>query len=180
MHAATAQVAIQALVLYSSVASALGNVGQGNYAAANACLDSLARWRGGSGLAACSVQLPMVGGAGMGQATMDTLAAGGGWSLGLEEYAACLGGVLTQCGVALAPLPLSLHRLGFGAPSRGVERLLSELWMEGQPQRVASAESPSTRLAEELLMMPHPLRQRKSESLVLRVVRELTLSLIHI
>ena len=99
LHAATARTALEALVLYSSAAAALGNVGQANYAAANAALDALATRRHAEGLAASSVQLPMVGGVGMGQATMDALPAAGAWSLGLEEYAACLA-QMVRCGSA--------------------------------------------------------------------------------
>jgi NAD(P)-dependent dehydrogenase (short-subunit alcohol dehydrogenase family) len=42
VHYATARTPLQALVLISSVASALGNVGQASYASANALLDALA------------------------------------------------------------------------------------------------------------------------------------------
>ena len=43
LHAATAIARVQALVLFSLVASTVGNTGQANYAAANASLDALAR-----------------------------------------------------------------------------------------------------------------------------------------
>ena len=57
-------------MLYSSVASLFGNIGQTNYSAANAYLDELARWRVSQGLAAVSVQWPAVSGVGM-AAAMD-------------------------------------------------------------------------------------------------------------
>ena len=65
LHSVLASTPLDFFIMTSSVSGILGTPGQSNYAAANAYLDSLARYRLGSGRAATSVILPMVLGVGV-------------------------------------------------------------------------------------------------------------------
>merc|ERR1712147_294034 len=99
LHSAAAAAPLEAQLLFSSVGAGLGNVGQASYAAANASLDACSRSRRACGGAACSVQWPLVGGAGMGAVALAALAERrvsivGLAGITLEEYAACIGGAL--------------------------------------------------------------------------------------
>merc|ERR1711995_36167 len=93
---AAATAPLETRVLFSSVGSGLGNVGQANYAAGNARLDAHALSQRARGTVACSLQWPLVGGAGMGAAAFAAMGErqvviAGLAGILLEEYAACLG-----------------------------------------------------------------------------------------
>jgi acyl carrier protein len=64
LHQLTQNDPLDHFVLFSSFASVIGNPGQGNYAAANAFLDGLARWRFAKGLPALAVNWGAIGGVG--------------------------------------------------------------------------------------------------------------------
>ena len=90
VHRASAQHQMEAMGLFSSVASTLGNVGQANYAAANAHLDAMAVSRRRLGTASSSLQIPAVHGAGMGAATFDAAQLDAMGGISLDEFAVLL------------------------------------------------------------------------------------------
>jgi acyl transferase domain-containing protein/NADPH:quinone reductase-like Zn-dependent oxidoreductase/SAM-dependent methyltransferase/acyl carrier protein len=64
LHEATREMELDCFVMFSSVSSIFGNPAQGNYAAANAFLDSLAHHRRASGLPALTINWGVLGGEG--------------------------------------------------------------------------------------------------------------------
>jgi len=64
LHEGTHDIALDCFVMFSSISSIFGNPAQGNYAAANAFLDSLAHHRHALGLPALSINWGVLGGEG--------------------------------------------------------------------------------------------------------------------
>ena len=129
LHCTTPTAPLDTLVLFSSVGSGLGNVGQGNYAAGNACLDTYALSQRHQGLAACSLQWPLVGGAGMGAAAFAASAERtivGMAGISLEQYASCLAPQLSA-GVCGGLCVQMVHR-------SDVRELLQDLADRSQPR----------------------------------------------
>jgi acyl transferase domain-containing protein/thioesterase domain-containing protein len=86
---------VDAFVLFSSMACAIGTAGQGNYAAANAALDAIAEDRRARGLAGTSVAWGVWGGGGLVTGQVAARAARGGvTAMPPRAAAAALGRVL--------------------------------------------------------------------------------------
>ena len=189
LHCASAIVPLASRMLFSSVGAGLGNTGQGNYAVANACLDAHARSRRAHGVVACSMQWPLVGGAGMGatvfaamserQVTMTGMA-----GISLEEYAECLSAQLaafTSAALSVQMMHMAdvrgfLKDLADSAQPRFSElaaQVKSDSAKVGSVGRVASSASVSALDPSLVHLNPSQLRAQV-EKAVLRIVRELT------
>ncbi|MBP0451899.1 SDR family NAD(P)-dependent oxidoreductase [Kitasatospora sp. RG8] len=109
LHELTRDLDLKAFVLFSSVAGTLDGAGQGNYAAANAYLDTLARRRRSEGLPALSLAWGLWDtGTGMGgnlsQADVDRIAAAGVLALGEDEGVALFDAALSSDEPVLLPV----------------------------------------------------------------------------
>jgi hypothetical protein len=174
-------------VLFSSVGSGLGNIGQASYATANACLDARSASQRSCGKVACSVQWPLVGGAGMGAAAFAAIGERqvtivGLAGISLEEYASCLGSQLAgTTGVALSVKMAHLSDMqGFlrdvADATQGRFGELVALAERGCVEPVAPTARASLGSGETHLLATSALSQRRThvEVSVLRAVRELT------
>ncbi|MFJ9363894.1 SDR family NAD(P)-dependent oxidoreductase [Nocardia sp. NPDC101769] len=125
LHELTAELPLKAFVLFSSVAGSFGGPGQGNYAAANACLDALAVHRRASGRSGISLAWGLWSSDGgmaaeLGDVDRHRMSRSGLLPLseeqGLALFDAALG--LDTAAVVLARVDLdALRNAGFAAPA---------------------------------------------------------------
>ncbi|WP_206442389.1 type I polyketide synthase [Streptomyces boncukensis] len=161
---------LSAFVLFSSAAGVMGTPGQGNYAAANACLDALAAHRQAQGLPAHSLAWGLWDQASdmtgtMGDEDRSRLARGGVRPLspgeGLELFDAALG--LGRA--ALVPIRLALR--GQSASDPDVPELLYDLVAESSRRRAGSTGDDPRSLRRRLAGLPAEEREQEVRRLVL-------------
>ena len=165
IHVATAGAVFEVLALFSSVASTFGNIGQANYAAANAYLDCLAARRRLFACFASSLQIPVVSNTGMASTVFSAEQLDAAGAISPDMFA-------TYLSISLAPAR--------GATGR-TQALLSSVALEAitPPNLCESAQR--NRISDSIIPTVHasranvhvPLQFAHVEAAVLRVVREL-------
>jgi acyl transferase domain-containing protein len=115
LHELTADLNLSAFVLFSSLSGILGGAGQGNYAAANACLDALATRRRAAGLPATSIAWGAWESGGMTDTLSDAdrrrMARTGVLPMSVEDGVALLDAALRADRAVVAPVRLDLGAL---------------------------------------------------------------------
>ncbi|MEW1724235.1 type I polyketide synthase [Streptomyces sp. NPDC093109] len=141
LHEATRDLGLSAFLLYSSVSGIVGSPGQGNYAAANACLDALARHRTSRGLPALSLAWgPWASGDGMtghlSGADAERISRAGLPPLSADRGLALFDAALARTGATAAPtvVPTALQ-----VSALRDQQALPALWRELVPRTRRSA-----------------------------------------
>jgi acyl transferase domain-containing protein/acyl carrier protein len=147
LHELTQGLGLDHFALFSSVAGLLGSAGQANYAAANACLDGLARHRHERGLHALSISWSVWGAAGMaddlGEADKARLASYGLQPIVPDSGLALLAGLLAEAGPHVAVIPLDWGRFGQALPDWHGRSLLHDLLPPRNPEAASGDSAPA-------------------------------------
>ncbi|MET8542622.1 type I polyketide synthase [Kitasatospora sp. NPDC004799] len=162
LHELTAGLDLDAFVLFSSVAGALGSAGQGNYAAANAYLDALAEQRRADGLPATSLAWGPWAGPGMaadGGAIEQRLRASGIAPLSPEAAVEVLAGAVVRPAAVRVVLDVDWERYATASAAR-TGRLLSGLPEVRRALTAAAAPAAGSSLAARLAGLGEAERQR--------------------
>ncbi|WP_242613841.1 type I polyketide synthase, partial [Herbihabitans rhizosphaerae] len=169
LHELTRELDLAAFVLYSSASSTFGGAGQGNYAAGNAFLDGLARYRHELGLPAISLAWGLWSeDAGMGgrltDADLARMARAGTLPLSAEQGLTLFDSALGSDRPALVPIRLNL------AAMRGRDdapHLLRRVAPAGSRRAIANnGDGSGPSLADRLVAMPEADRNKTLLDLV--------------
>jgi acyl carrier protein len=161
MHLATKDLDLDAFVLLSSTASLLGAPGQGNYAAASAFLDALARHRRALGLPALSIQFGPWSDIGLAAADVERghrVAAQGMQSLAPAEGLAAFDVLVSSGFVEVGVVPLDLRQWLDSHPHLSGSPLLRRLVNEK-----SAARPPQSSIREALFAAPEDDRRSMLE-----------------
>ncbi|MGW3152239.1 type I polyketide synthase, partial [Streptomyces sp. NPDC001177] len=142
LHELTADLGLEAFVLFSSAAGSFDGIGQANYAAANAYLDALAAQRQAQGQPGISIAwglwAPQVGGMGAGLTTtdLDRMARAGVEAIGAGEGTALFDAALAASDSRAHVVPIKLN---LGAWDMDAPALLRDLVRPRAPRAVRAS-----------------------------------------
>jgi acyl transferase domain-containing protein/acyl carrier protein len=170
LHLLTAEMPLDFFVLFSSLASLLNKIGVSNYAAANAFLDGLARYRRSQGLKALSINWGTWGDVGFLTKLDDTTRELWLTAEGVEEMTSQEGIQLFECMLDQSGTQYAAFRIDwphwldyFTSSQKGIPALVAELVdlpalnqkrTGGTPQTTRSTETESVSIADDLQAAP--------------------------
>ena len=177
LHSATQHSPLNFQVLFSSVTALLGSMGQANYAAANAALDSLAAvWQGQGQAGVSSIQWG--GWAGGGMASADSGTAGRLARMGMaliepKQGLAALAGLLHSTSAVqpaqLTAVPFVWDRFLTSSGSAQTAGIFDEFTAQLQPQQVSQSSAGTTGSA---VLMSSPAAESASSAAITGLTAE--------
>jgi 8-amino-7-oxononanoate synthase len=175
LHRQTQSLPLDFFVCFSSIASLLGSPGQGNYAAANAFLDALARHRRASGLPGLSIPWgpwEAVGmTAGKTQRDRDRWSASGMGAIPIDQGLAAFEYLLRQFRAQVGVLPVVWPKFLKQAPKNDSRTLLAEIADHVSPARDGTeADQPRSGILARIRAAAPPDRARLVQNHVVDLV----------